>query len=486
MTGKSGSKVKWAKGVLFFWNSRTALLRAAGWRKTMATRMNIMIVDDEKIVRESLFHWFTKIGHYVEKASSGFEALENLEKSPFDVLFVDIKMPAMNGIELLEKVKTEYPQTIVIIITAYGSIESAVRAMQLGASDYLLKPFKPDYLSLVMEKISQQIKLSSEYNYLKGRLEKITRFDDIIGQGPAMEKIFDLIPEVAKSDSSILLTGETGTGKELVAKAIHAKSKRSHFPFIPINCGAIPDSLLESELFGHQKGAFTGANHSRKGFLEVVSGGTLFLDEVGEVSAKMQIDLLRVLEEKKITRIGDCSPLMVDFRLISATRRDLEQEINAGNFREDFFYRINVITIHIPPLRERKEDIPLLIEHFLEKYSQETTKRVDHITRDTIKRLTAYEWPGNVRELENAIERAVVLSRSRTLDLQDFSFLQASPSTPSMPLSLLEMEKHHIQQVLNECDWNITRAAKILDINRVTLHKKIKRLELQRNVQYSF
>jgi DNA-binding NtrC family response regulator len=448
--------------------------------------MNIMIVDDEKIVRESLFHWFTKIGHYVEKASSGFEALENLEKSPFDVLFVDIKMPAMNGIELLEKVKTEYPQTIVIIITAYGSIESAVRAMQLGASDYLLKPFKPDYLSLVMEKISQQIKLSSEYNYLKGRLEKITRFDDIIGQGPAMEKIFDLIPEVAKSDSSILLTGETGTGKELVAKAIHAKSKRSHFPFIPINCGAIPDSLLESELFGHQKGAFTGANHSRKGFLEVVSGGTLFLDEVGEVSAKMQIDLLRVLEEKKITRIGDCSPLMVDFRLISATRRDLEQEINAGNFREDFFYRINVITIHIPPLRERKEDIPLLIEHFLEKYSQETTKRVDHITRDTIKRLTAYEWPGNVRELENAIERAVVLSRSRTLDLQDFSFLQASPSTPSMPLSLLEMEKHHIQQVLNECDWNITRAAKILDINRVTLHKKIKRLELQRNVQYSF
>jgi len=448
--------------------------------------MNIMIVDDEKIVRESLFHWFTKIGHYVEKASSGFEALEKLEKSPFDVLFVDIKMPAMNGIELLEKVKTEYPETIVIIITAYGSIESAVRAMKLGASDYLLKPFKPDYLSLIMEKISQQIKLSSEYNYLKGRLEKITRFDDIIGQGPAMEKIFDLIPEVAKSDSSILLTGETGTGKELVAKAIHAKSKRSHFPFIPINCGAIPDSLLESELFGHQKGAFTGANHSRKGFLEVVSGGTLFLDEIGEVNAKMQIDLLRVLEEKKITRIGDCSPLTVDFRLISATRRDLEQEINAGNFREDFFYRINVITIHIPPLRERKEDIPLLIEHFLEKYSQETTKRVDHITRDTIKRLTAYEWPGNVRELENAIERAVVLSRSRTLDLQDFSFLQTSPSMPSMPLSLLEMEKHHIQQVLNECGWNITRAAKILDINRVTLHKKIKRFELQRNAQYSF
>jgi DNA-binding NtrC family response regulator len=447
----------------------------------MSAKMNIMIVDDEKIVRESLYHWFKKIGHTVEKASSGFEALKRLEKNPFDVLFVDIKMPEMNGIVLLEKVKTEYPETIVIIITAYGSIESAVKAMQLGASDYLLKPFKPDYLSLVMEKITQHIKLSSEYNYLKGRLEKITRFDDIIGQGPSMDKIFNLIPEVAKSDSSILLTGETGTGKELVAKAIHAKSKRSHFPFIPLNCGAIPDSLLESELFGHQKGAFTGAINTRKGFLEVVSGGTLFLDEIGEVSAKMQIDLLRVLEEKKITRIGDCSPVAVDFRLISATRQDLEQEIAAGNFREDFFYRINVITIHIPPLRERKEDIPLLIQHFLEKFSQETTKRVDHITPDAIERLTAYGWPGNVRELENAIERAVVLSKSRTLNIQDFSFLQKTPAMFTKPMSLREMEKLYIKRILEECDWNVTRAAKILDVNRVTLHKKIKRFEMQKN-----
>jgi DNA-binding NtrC family response regulator len=448
----------------------------------MNNKMNIMIVDDEKIVRESLFHWFTKLGHVVAKASSGFEALELLEKNPFDVLFVDIRMPEMNGIELLEKVKAEYPETVVVIITAYGSIETAVKAMQLGASDYLLKPFKPDYLSLVMEKIVQQVKLSSEYLYLKRHLEKITRFEDIIGQGPKMQKIFNLIPELARSDASILLTGETGTGKELVAKAIHAKSKRAHFPFIPINCGAIPDSLLESELFGHQKGAFTGATHSRKGFLEVVSGGTLFLDEIGEVSAKMQIDLLRVLEEKKITRIGNCNPIMVDFRLISATRQDLEQKIAAGSFREDFFYRINVITIPIPPLRERKEDIPLLIQHFLEKYSQETTKRVDHITRNTIERLTAYEWPGNVRELENAIERAVVLSKSRTLDIQDFSFLQTAPPVPSKPMSLRNMEKHYIQRILEECGGNVSKAAKILDINRVTLHKKIKRFDVQKNV----
>jgi DNA-binding NtrC family response regulator len=448
----------------------------------MDHKMNIMIVDDEKIVRESLYHWFTKLGHTAEKASSGFEALEILEKNPFDVLFVDIRMPEMTGIELLEKVKTEYPETVVIIITAYGSIESAVKAMQLGASDYLLKPFKPDYLSLVMEKVAQQVKLSAECNYLKGRLAKIARFDDIIGQGPAMQKIFDLILEVAQSDASILLTGETGTGKELVAKAIHAKSKRSHFPFIPINCGAIPDSLLESELFGHQKGAFTGATHSRRGFLEVVAGGTLFLDEIGEVSTKMQIDLLRVLDEKKISRIGNCYPVMVDFRLISATRRDLAHEIAAGNFREDFFYRINVITIHLPPLRERKEDIPLLIRHFIEKYSHETTKRVDHITRDTIERLIAYEWPGNVRELENAVERAVVLAGSRTLDLQDFSFLERTPAMFFKPMSLSDMEKQYIQRVLEECGWNITKAAKMLDINRVTLHKKIKRFAMQKKL----
>ncbi len=447
----------------------------------MDDKINIMIVDDEKIVRESLFHWFTKVGHTVEKASSGFEALEKLEKNPFELLFVDIKMPEMNGIELLEKVKTEYPETIVIIITAYGSIETAVKAMKLGASDYLLKPFKPDYLSLVMEKITQQIKLESEYHYLKGRMEKITRFDNIIGQSPAMEKIFDLIPEVAQSDASILLIGETGTGKELVAKAIHAKSKQNHLPFIAINCGAVPDSLLESELFGHQKGAFTGATYSRKGFLEVVSGGTLFLDEVGEISTKMQIDLLRVLEEKKITRIGNSNPIEVDFRLISATRRDLEKEIVAGTFREDFFYRINVISIQIPTLRERKEDIPLLTQHFLEKYSQETTKRVDHINRGTMDHLMRYNWPGNVRELENAIERAVVLSKSRTLEMEDFSFLRESSPELFHPMSLREMEKQHIQRVLEECGWNITRASKLLDINRVTLHKKIKRFDMQRN-----
>ena len=446
----------------------------------MDEKMSIMIVDDEKIVRESFLYWFEKYGHRVEAAASGFEALEKLEKVPFDLLFVDIKMPGMNGIELLGKVKEEYPDTTVVIITAYGSIETAVDAMKIGATDYLLKPFKPEQLSLLMQKVATQRRLLSEYNYVKGRLEEITRFDNIIGQSSAMQNVFDLIPEVAQSDSSVLIVGETGTGKELVAKAIHAKSKRSHLPFIAINCGAIPDTLLESELFGHQKGAFTGATHSRKGFFEVVSGGTLFLDEIGEISPKMQVDLLRVLEEKKIIRIGDRQPVDVDFRLISATRRDMEEDVKEGSFREDFFYRINVIMIHIPPLRKRKEDIPLLVQHFLRKYSDETTKRVDHATADAMKLLKDYDWPGNVRELENAIERAVVLSKSRTLGREDFAFLRTF-SAPVLKLgSLREMEKNYIQEILQDCDWNVTKASKILDINRVTLHKMIKRHNLKR------
>lgn len=446
----------------------------------MDQKMKIMIVDDEMIVRESLLHWFQKNGHTVETASSGFEALEKLERLPSELLLVDIKMPGMDGIELLGKVKEEYPDTIVIIMTAYGSIETAVRAMKMGAVDYLLKPFKPDQLSLVMEKVAYQYKLASEYQYLKGQLEKKTRFDNIIGQSPQMEEVFRLIREVAQTDSSILILGETGTGKELVAKAIHAKSKRSRGPFIAINCGAMPDTLLESELFGHQKGAYTGAVHGRKGFLEVVSGGTLFLDEIGDISPKMQVDLLRVLEDRQITRIGDRQPVDVDFRLISATRRDLEKEIAKGNFREDFFYRINVIVLHVPPLRERKKDIPLLVQHFLQKYSSETTKKVDHTTAEATGLLKDYDWPGNVRELENAIERAVVLSKSRTLGSEDFSFLRASTITPSKRRSLREMEKEYIQGMLTECSWNVTKASKILDINRVTLHKMIKRYDLKR------
>ena len=446
----------------------------------MEVKMQIMIVDDERVVRESFYHWFIKTGHGVETAASGEEALAKLEDRPFDILFVDIKMPGMDGIELLERVMETYPETIVIIITAYGSIESAIKAMKIGASDYLLKPFKPDQLSLVLEKIVQQKKINSEYMYLKSCLEKMTRFDNIIGQSKPMLKIFDLIPEIAQSDASVLLCGETGTGKELVAKAIHAKSQRCGKPFIALNCGAMPDSLLESELFGHQKGAFTGATHARKGFLEVVSGGTLFLDEIGEISHRMQVDLLRVLEEKRITSLGSREPTEVDFRLISATRRDLQEAVKKGKYREDFYYRINVIRIEIPPLRERKDDIPLLVNHFLDKYSQETSSTVDRISEEAMSRLNTYDWPGNVRELENAIERAVVLSRSRTLRTGDFTFLQPQMFETRGSPTLKELEESYILQVLNDSQWNITRASQVLGINRSTLHKKIKRLGLRR------
>jgi len=447
----------------------------------MNEQMSIMIVDDEMVVRKSLLHWFKKMGQHVETASSGTEALQKLYHTPVDLMFVDIKMPGMDGIELLQRVKEDYPDISVIIITAYGSIESAVNAMKMGADDYLLKPFNPNQLSLLLEKVLHQKRLSTECSYLKGQLEQMTRFDNIIGESAPMMDVFRLIPEVAQSEAPVLVSGETGTGKELVAKAIHAKSKRRQHPFLALNCGAIPDSLMESELFGYQKGAFTGATQHRKGLLEVVSGGTLFLDEIGDISAKMQIDLLRVLEEKKITSLGSRLPVDVDFRLISATRKNLEKAIAQGTFRRDFFYRINVIQIALPPLRERKEDIPLLVQHFLAKYSQETCKRVNHISPAALALLNRYDWPGNVRELQNAIERAVVLSRSRTVDAAAFSFIPSGSRAQSEEKSLRQMEKSHIHKVLQECSWNITLAARLLDIHRSTLHRKMRDFKLQKD-----
>jgi DNA-binding NtrC family response regulator len=449
----------------------------------MDQNMKILVVDDELVVRESLYHWFSREGYETESAASGNEALQKLEKINFDTLFVDMKMPGMSGFELLRKVKELYPDTTVVIITAYGSIDSAIQAMKIGASDYLLKPFKPDQLSLVMEKIFQQKKISSECRYLKGQMDKITRFDNIIGESDSMKKIYTLIEEVAASDAPVLILGETGTGKELVAKAIHIKSLRNNFPFVPINCGAFPDSLLESELFGYNKGAFTGASHNRKGFLEVVSGGTLFLDEIGEISQKMQVDLLRVLEEKKITRLGQAQQIDVDFRLLSATRQNLENKIRGGHFRSDFFYRIHIIDIEIPPLRERTDDVPLLAYHFLEKYSHETTKRIDAIDKTALAYLKNYHWPGNVRELENAIERAVVLSKSRTLTLNDFEFLKtiSSQSFDSNVLTLRDMEKRYIRNILQDNEWNISKSADILGISRATLHRMIKRHNMEKS-----
>lgn len=443
--------------------------------------IRILVVDDELIVRESLIGWLKKGGYDVDSASSGAEALERLKEKEYDLVFIDIKMPDMNGIDVLKNLKESSPNTLVIMITAYGSVETAVEAMKLGASDYLMKPFEPEHLVLLVEKLLQQKKIIEENLFLREQVSKRTKYQELIGSAPCMQKLFEMIEEVAAVDSPVLIQGETGTGKELIAKAIHSKSPRRFGPFVAINCGAFPEGLLETELFGHEVGAFTGAVKARKGRIEIAHGGTLFLDEIGEIPLKMQVDLLRVLEEKRFQRVGGREYIPVDFRFISATHKNLEEEIRQGRFRKDFYFRLNVIEIYVPPLRERKEDIPLLAQHFLQKFRRETNKPVTIISKEALNLLTSYDWPGNVRELENAIERAVVLAKSRTLTKDDFSFLLRPRflyDQPEEPKSLEEVERRHIEKILSETDWNISKAAKILGVNRTTLHAKIKKYGL--------
>ncbi|MBE9535514.1 MAG: sigma-54-dependent Fis family transcriptional regulator [Proteobacteria bacterium] len=445
----------------------------------MVGKVRILVVDDELIIRESLHGWLKKSGYQVDTAEGGSAALAMLEKTPYDLLFLDIMMPVMSGIEVLEVVKEDYPQTLVVMITAYGSVETAVQAMKRGANDYLLKPFDPDQLSLLTEKLMQQKRIMDENIFLREQMAEAIRFENLVGRSEAMQELFTLIQDVAESDSPVLITGETGTGKELVAKAIHAKSARCNGPFIAINCGAFPEHLLESELFGHERGAFTGAHRAKKGRLDLAHHGTLFLDEVGIVPLKMQVDLLRVLETKEFHRLGGTAEIEVDFRTIAATNRDLQQAIEKGEFRQDFFYRLNVISLHIPPLRERRDDIPLLAEHFLDRYSRETNKDIDTINKEAMSILRQYDWPGNVRELENAIERAVVIGKKRRLDPEEFSFLAPHLSAAAETYSLEKTQVVHLFKVLKEFDWNITKAAQALEINRVTLHKKIKKYNLR-------
>jgi two-component system response regulator HydG len=445
----------------------------------MADKVRILVVDDELVIRESLHGWLKKSGYQVDTAEGGSAALAMLEKTAYDLLFLDIMMPVMSGIEVLEVVKEDYPQTLVVMITAYGSVETAVQAMKRGANDYLMKPFDPDQLSLLTEKLMQQKRIMDENIFLREQMAEAIRFENLVGRSEAMQELFTLIQDVAESDSPVLITGETGTGKELVAKAIHAKSARCNGPFIAVNCGGFPENLLESELFGHERGAFTGAHRAKKGRLDLAHHGTLFLDEVGTVPPKMQVDLLRVLETKEFHRLGGTAEIEVDFRTIAATNRDLQQAIEKGEFRQDFFYRLNVISLHIPPLRERRDDIPLLAEHFLDRYSRETNKDIDTINKEAMGLLRQYDWPGNVRELENAIERAVVIGKKRRLDPEEFSFLASHLSAAAETYSLEKTQVAHLFKVLKEFDWNITKAAQALEINRVTLHKKIKKYDLR-------
>ena len=435
----------------------------------------ILIVDDELIMRESLAGWLQRDGHVVQTAPSGEEALEKLKDSHFDIMLVDIKMEGISGLDVLQQVKESDPDVAVVMITAYGSIPTAIQAMKNGAYDYMLKPFDPNELGVLIEKITRHQEQEREMLFLREEQKARTRFESMIGQSKPMQDVFDLICDVAPMDSTVLITGETGTGKGLAAKAIHTNSPRCNGPFVTVNCGAIPEHLMETELFGHQKGAFTDAKETKKGRLELAHAGTLFLDEVGEISMRMQIDLLRVLEDRVFYRVGGTQPLEVDFRVIAATNRNLEEAIKEGRFREDLFYRLNVVSIRMPSLGQRKEDIPLLAEHFLQRFVQETNKPIDKIGREAMDEMMLYDWPGNVRELENAMERAVVVGKSREILPEDLPILCHEPLHSPRNNSLKEVEKTHILQILTDYDWNIARSAKVLGIDRSTLYSKIKR-----------
>ena len=438
----------------------------------------ILIVDDELILRESLADWLKRDGYQTDTAQSGEDALEKIKDTRYDILFVDIKMGGMSGLEVLKKVKSDDPDAAVVIITAYGAIATAIEAMKNGAFDYLQKPFDPSELGILVDKIMTHQAQIRENEYLKEAFEDRTRFENIIGQSAPMQAVFALINDVATSDSTVLITGETGTGKGLAAKAIHTLSPRCSGPFVTVNCGAIPEHLMESELFGHQAGAFTDAKTTKKGRLELAHGGTLFLDEIGEISMRMQIDLLRVLEDRVFYRVGGTQPLDVDFRVVAATNRNLKAAIREGIFREDLYYRLNVISLEMPALKNRKEDIPLLANHFLHRYTQETKKQIDSIDRDALDEMMIYDWPGNVRELENAIERAVVVGKSRRLKAEDLPIFHLSTTQPKAG-TLKEVEKNYIAQILKENDWNISKCSKILNIDRSTLYNKIKRYGIE-------
>ncbi len=440
----------------------------------------ILIVDDEKIVRESLYKWFLEDGYRVDTAENAAEALRKLQLATFDIAFVDIKMPGMDGLELQRHLKEVDKSLTVVIITAFASVDSAVRALKAGAYDYVTKPIDPDELTHIVSNIINQKKLLTENIQLREKIDELTHFDEIVGDSLQIKKVFELISTVAKTDTTVLIRGESGTGKELVARAIHAHSSRKYFPIIPVNCGAINDNLLESELFGHEKGAFTGAQYRRKGKFEMADGGSIFFDEIGCVSERLQVDLLRVLESKQFTRVGGEQVISVDVRVICATNNDLELAVKEGKFREDLYYRLNVFTIFLPPLRERKTDIPQLANHFMKKFSQVMNKPVTQIDPEAMDVLVRYDWPGNIRELANAIERAMVVGKPPQISKEDLP-IQLKNTNGIKPASdsIEEIEKIHILKILNQYNWNISKSAQVLDIDRATLYNKINKYNLK-------
>jgi DNA-binding NtrC family response regulator len=449
-------------------------------------RTRILVVDDEEIVRESLGGWLEKDGYTVASAPDGPTAIERLKQDRWSILVVDLKMPGMDGLQVLAEAKKLHPELAVVIMTAYATVDTAVAAMKAGAFDYLVKPFDPEELSLMMQKIVSQQELVRENTVLRQALKKEYRFRDLLSKSPAMQAVFELARTAARSNSTILILGESGSGKEVLARAVHAESPRSGGPFVAVSCAALTETLLESELFGHEKGAFTGAVARRKGKFESANGGTLFLDEVGDVGSKLQLDLLRVLEDRKFQRVGGNESIEVDVRIVAATNRDLRKAEAEGRFREDLFYRLNVIPITIPPLRSRREDIPLLVDNFIERLQVETQKRIDGVSPEAMAALIAHDWPGNVRELRNVLERGAVVSSAAVIQVSDLGLpsriAESAAAVRTAPLqSLEELEKRHVAAVLAHTGGNVSQSARILGIDRVTLYNKMRRYGIRRD-----
>jgi DNA-binding NtrC family response regulator len=452
----------------------------------MKTQWKILVVDDEEVMCESLAAWLREDGYAVDTASSGREALNKAGQQDYAIYFVDLKMPGgMDGIETMMQIRRLHPEASIIIITAYATVDTAIAAMKEGAQEYIVKPCNPEEISLLVSRIIKVKNLQRENTILRKKLSHSYSAHDVISKNPRMRQILELAAEVASLRSTVLIQGESGTGKELIARAIHTSGDRAQKAFVAVSCAALAETLLESELFGHEKGSFTGATERKRGKFEMADGGTIFLDEIGDISPKLQVDLLRVLQERSFYRVGGSEEVRVDVRVIAATHVNLQLAVSEGKFRDDLFYRLNVIEIRIPPLRERREDIPLLVRHFMERLSHELGKDVGEISQGALKILMDYNWPGNVRELENAVERALVTCRSQQLTDEDFSFLAlnglASKGwTVPAGMTLQEMEKQLIAATIERTGGNIKESASILGIDRSTMYEKIKRYEISR------
>jgi two-component system response regulator AtoC len=459
--------------------------------KGMAQR-TVLVADDDASIRSLLKQLLTDEGYAVLEAATGSEVVEQVKESSPDLVIMDVRMPELDGIEALQKVKTSSPHTAVLIMTAFGTSNAAIKAMELGAFDYVTKPFELDKISHTVKRAFQYQDLSAEVEVLRDEISSLVQTERIVGNSAAMQEVYKTVGKVAKADATVLITGESGTGKELVAEALHYNSSRRSGPLVKVSCAALPETLLEAELFGHEKGSFTGAMATRKGRFELADKGTIFLDEIAEMSLATQTKLLRVLQERKIERVGSSLPIKVDIRVVCATNKDLQKQVDQNKFRDDLFYRLNVINIHMPPLRERKEDIPPLVEHFLAKHRYSASAQPATISEEALKRLVEHEWPGNVRELENVVERAVVLSRGQLITSRELPFgehdgehegegegEEIATETSFFKRSVAQYEKDLIMKALRDANGNRSKAAEMLGIYRRLLYAKIKEFALE-------